>query len=173
MAGIMSISLDSGHIGRPTLLTDEVAEKIEKALIAGNYVKPACEAAGIGYTTLREWIARGQQDLAAGLETPFTNLTHRLARAKAVAETSLVAELRNEPDWRAKGFLLERGPYRDRWGKEELPTKASVTVTLPESLVAVLADALRVAGATSVQAELVSEQAQLPDTTGETDKDAD
>jgi len=37
----------------------------------GSYIKPACEAAGISYPTLRTWIQRGEADKAAGRSTEY------------------------------------------------------------------------------------------------------
>jgi hypothetical protein len=41
------------------------------ALRTGSYIKPACEASGIRYPTLRTWIQRGEADKAAGRSTEY------------------------------------------------------------------------------------------------------
>ncbi len=150
-------ALDVAVRGRPTILSEEITERILKHLSKGNYVKPSVEAAGISYETFRTWMIRGEQDKAAGLDTPYSALAVRLAHAQAEAEAALVDKLRETEDWRAQAFILERR-HRDRWGKEEAASKAAVTIQLPAELGAVLVDVLRVAGAHPV---LEAEYSQL------------
>jgi hypothetical protein len=59
------------HPGRPSKLSVEVAEKLISALKRGSYIKPACEAAGISYPSLRTWIQRGEADKAEGRLTEY------------------------------------------------------------------------------------------------------
>ena len=47
-------------MGRPSKLTPEVQDTICKYLRAGNAFKTACEAAGIGYATGKQWRQRGE-----------------------------------------------------------------------------------------------------------------
>ena len=149
MSAITSVALTSGHIGRPTLITDELVDKILANLATGNYVKPSVEATGIDYTTFRAWIAKGEADKGAGRETPFSKLIDRLAHAQAAAEANIVGELRKAEDWRAQAFILERR-HRERWGKDEQQTKVAVQVQIPESLAQHVLEAMRVA-ATAIE----------------------
>jgi len=129
--------------GRVSIISEEIISKILKHLSVGNYVKPSVEAAGISYETFRQWTIRGEQDKAAGIDSPYSVLVARLTRAQADAEAHLVDQLANEQDWRAKSFLLERR-HRERWGKDEQQSKAAVTINLPAEVAGVLLDALSV-----------------------------
>jgi hypothetical protein len=148
--------------GRPSILSEDIIGVILKHISVGNYIKPSVEAAGINYSTFRTWIVRGEQDRAAGIESRYSLLTDQLARAQAEAEATIVDELRTSDDWRAKAFIAERR-WRDRWGKDEPTNKTSVTVQIPEQLASVLVDVLRVAGATTIQGELVESTSQPAD----------
>ena len=127
--------------GRPSLVSSEAADKVIEALRKGSYIKPACEAAGISYPTLRTWIQRGEDDKAAGRSTAYADFLDRLTRARAEGELKLVAKLEADPDWRATAFLLERG-YRERWGRAE-PQQSSPTITLTDEQLAALLDGLK------------------------------
>lgn len=49
--------------GRPSRLNTRIATAIINALRAGNYIKTACEYAGIGNSTYQEWMNRGMVEL--------------------------------------------------------------------------------------------------------------
>lgn len=49
--------------GRPSRLNTRIATAIINALRAGNYIKTACEYAGIGNSTYQEWMNRGSVEL--------------------------------------------------------------------------------------------------------------
>jgi hypothetical protein len=145
--------------GRPSLVSSEAADKVIEALRKGSYIKPACEAAGISYPTLRTWIQRGEDDKAAGRSTAYADFLDRLTRARAEGELKLVAKLEADPDWRATAFLLERG-YRERWGRAE-PQQSSPTITLTDEQLQALTDGLRY-----VQARDVTPPIEAPATSG-------
>ena len=84
--------------GRPSLVSSEAADKVIEALRKGSYIKPACQAAGISYPTLRTWIQRGEEDKAAGRSTAYADFLDRLTRARAESELKLVAKLEDDPD---------------------------------------------------------------------------
>ncbi len=151
-------ALDVAVRGRPTILSEEIITKVIAHLSKGNYVRPSVEAAGISYETFRTWVQKGEADRAAGVDSPYSTLSARLAHAQAEAEATLVDGLRGAEDWRAQAFILERR-HRDRWGKEQAEAKASVTVQLPAELAGVLVDVLRVAKARPV---LDAEYSELP-----------
>jgi hypothetical protein len=136
--------------GRPSKLSVEVVERLIAALERGSYIKPACEAAGISYPSLRTWIERGEADKAAGRRTQYSDLLDQLTRARAEGEVRLVAKLEADPDWRAGAFLLERG-YRERWGKDKEETQPSVTIYVSAETASAIVDSLRVATATTAQ----------------------
>jgi transposase len=130
--------------GRPTLCDTAIADKIVAAVATGAYWKPACIAAGIDYSTVRDWIAKADRDRAAGVASVYTEFTNRLKRAEADAELALGRMVAATPDdWRAQAFVLERR-YRERWGKSDAPSVAG-QVVVSDALASQLADAMRVA----------------------------
>ena len=136
-------AIQTAVMGRPSIISEELIQRVLKHLSVGNYLKPSIEASGIAYSTFRLWMQKGEEDRAAGRETLYSSLLDRLTRAQADAEAHLVDQLANEQDWRAKSFLLERR-HRERWGKEEQQSKAAVTINLPAEVAGVLLDALSV-----------------------------
>ena len=102
--------------GRPTKLTKDVRRRILRAIRAGSYLEPACVAAGVGYSTYREWVRR------------FPKFRAAVERAQAVAEVRLVGLWRDAAvkDWKAAKELLARR-HPDRWS-----TEARVTVAHEE-----------------------------------------
>lgn len=149
--------------GRVSILSEDVISKIISNLAVGNYVKPSVEAVGIHYSTFRYWMQQGEADLAAGKQTPHALLVERVARAQAEAETSLAGRLHASDDWRAQSFLLERGPGRARWGKDEQAKPTQVVIQIPDALAGVLADALRVGARQLEQAQVIdAESESLP-----------
>ena len=112
--------MDSSPKGRPSKLTPEVQDTICKYLRAGNAFKTACEAAGIGYQTGREWRARGEdRDPDRPGDEPFATFaaaTRRaeaeaLARCAAVVQKAAVDGSVQAATW----FLERRAPAE--WGR--------------------------------------------------------
>lgn len=66
---------------RPTKRTDQVIEQILAAITAGDPLRKACDAAGVGASTFMGWVA-SDEDLA-----------ERYARAKRLQAELLAAEL--------------------------------------------------------------------------------
>jgi transposase len=48
-------------MARPSKLTPEVTKRLTEAIRAGNYYEAACGYAGIGYSTFRAWMVRGEK----------------------------------------------------------------------------------------------------------------
>lgn len=76
-------------MGRPTILTPEIQEKICALVAKGNYLTTAARAAGLKLTTLKAWLDRGR----AGNKT-FTPFVAAIKSAKAEAEAQMVAAIR-------------------------------------------------------------------------------
>lgn len=62
--------------GRPTLLTDEVRDRIVQVVNAGNYLKTAAQFVGVGQSTLLGWLARGRA-ASAQVDAHADTLDHR------------------------------------------------------------------------------------------------
>lgn len=132
-------------IGRPPLANAEIASQIVKYLAQGNYLQPACEAAGTSYKTVREWIRKAAEDRERGETSPYTEFVDVLVRATAASETALVERLNVAEDWRAQAFLLERR-HRNRWGKTDSQKQETQQIlVVSDALAAGIVEALKVA----------------------------
>jgi transposase len=118
--------------GRPTLLTDDLADRIVQVVQAGNYLKTAAQFAGVGQSTLLGWLARGRAAAAladTGQPVPaeeerYLTFLERVTQGETVAEVSAVTHWRRAftDDWRAaRDYLARKRP--DQWA-------AKTTVTL-------------------------------------------
>lgn len=106
--------------GRPSKLTPEVQETICKYLRAGNAFKTACEAAGIGYATGKQWRQRGEdrhpdresgEDYVAFVAAVERAEAEALARCAAVVQKAAVDGSVQAATW----FLERRAPAE--WGR--------------------------------------------------------
>lgn len=82
-------------------------EAIINALLAGNTYRDACEAAGIPWSTWRDW---SRQHREGGHPDPDVDALIAEARiAYAKASTAITAQVRiaGAKDWRASAFLLQ------------------------------------------------------------------
>jgi transposase len=102
--------------GRPTLLTDEVEERILRAIRAGNFRGTAAQWAGIGERTLRDWMKRGEEDE----ESREGLFRLRLLEAEQSAEIRMVGLISKaaEKDPKHAQWWLER-KHPDRWGRKD------------------------------------------------------
>lgn len=92
-----------GKTGRPTKLTPEVQERIEQAIRVGVTHAQAAEYAGIGESTLREWMRENPAFAAA------------INAREAEGALTLVALVNRaaQQDWRAAAWILEH-----RWPQD-------------------------------------------------------
>lgn len=100
--------------GRPVKLTEEIAQKLVRAIRAGNYIETACAYAGINPSTFYRWLEKGEKSS----REDFRNFARQVREAMAEAEIVSVAKIKQTEDWRAQAWLLERR-FADRWGKRE------------------------------------------------------
>ena len=102
--------------GRSTLLTPFIYKAIVKAVEQGNWTTTAARSVGIEPRRMQKWLQRGRGDHPrAKPKEPYISFANDIEAAIAKAEANLVQELREQEDWRAKAWLLERGPARERW----------------------------------------------------------
>ncbi len=104
---------DRPRVGRRCRLTPAVQEKVLVALRAGSYLESAAQLAGIGSSTLYDWLARGRKARSG----QFLEFLELVQGAIAQAEVQAVARVNTaaQTDWRAAAWWLERGPARARW----------------------------------------------------------
>lgn len=115
--------------GRPTVLTDDVQDRIVSAVRAGSYLDDAASYAGIARQTLWRWLSAGRtaQDKIDNDED-ITDHEHRLvefcnavekARADAVIRNiGIIQQAAQDGSWQASAWYLERTNPR-KWGRHE------------------------------------------------------
>lgn len=122
-------------MGKPSLLTEELADQVVTMLRSGTLPRVACEAVGIDIRTLQRWLERGRSGRER--DKAYREFTERVGRARAEAEARAVAQIARaaSEDWRAAAWLLER-QWPERWGKvplaELVPEPASLSDELDE-----------------------------------------
>ncbi len=101
-------------MARPSKLTPEVQERICQAIRAGNYYEAARAYAGIGYSTFRAWMIKGEKAKSG----KYREFMEAVTRAEHEAEARMVAlwQKHMPEDYRAIRDFLERR-YPERWGK--------------------------------------------------------
>jgi transposase len=112
-----------GWPGRPSLLTEQLVEKLVTMLRAGNYMGTAARASGISRQTLTSWLERGAS--ARPEDEEYRDLRERVERARSEGEVRLVATIARAAAerWDAAAWLLER-QYPDRWGRVSMRLRA-------------------------------------------------
>ena len=105
--------------GRPPSLTPAVHKEIVKRLQQGNWIVTSAQAAGVSQRSVMRWIQRGKGEMP-GKEAvePYISFARDVEEAISKSEVQLVNDLQRESDWRAKAWLLERGPSRERWAQQ-------------------------------------------------------
>ncbi len=91
--------------GRPSLLTDEVQERIVAIVKGGSLIETAAAVAGVSRSAVYRWLERG-----ADGEEPYAAFADAVAQAKAegmARNVTLVARA-GAKDWRAAAWLLVR-----------------------------------------------------------------
>ncbi len=104
--------------GRPTALTDDVQQHMVAAIEAGNYYEAACQRAGIGYGTFRQWMKWG--DSQAKDRERYRQFRNAVLEAEGRAEVRIVAQWQQQipENWQAaRDFLARRFP--ERWANRE------------------------------------------------------
>jgi transposase len=134
----MAANSPKKKIGRRSKLTPSLQKKICDMIEAGNYMHHAAQAAGIGKSTLNQWIRKGEEG-----QEPYAAFAAAVARARAQAVDSLVSTIRTAAvdDWRAASWLLERGHVADfgakrieHTGKHGSPIQVESWAKLVESV---------------------------------------
>ena len=114
--------------GRPTKFTPERREKIIQLIKAGNYLETATQAAGIDYSTFRNWMNRGENalqrqsegDKLTKVEKEFVDFVEHIQKAEAEAEARnlMIINKAASDSWQAAAWYLER-KHHDRWGRKD------------------------------------------------------
>ena len=133
---MVSTSKKISKVGAPLRLTPATHKAIVEFVRQGNWIYTAAKALGLSRRTVATWmqVGRGEHPTRPS-EEPYTSFALEVEAAHAEAEITIVEEIRNDKDWRAKAWLLERGPARERWSQEitisaQLAPAASILDTL-------------------------------------------
>ena len=107
---------DNMERGRPSKLTEEVKDKLVKAISQGNYYEAACSYAGIDYATFRRWMVKAEEEESG----EYCDFCEVIKKAEAAAELRMVQEWQKHVpnNWQAIATFMERR-YPDRWGKRD------------------------------------------------------
>jgi len=130
--------------GRPSKLTPERTAKLCQYVAEGNYITTACQAVGIHFQTLQNWLQRADEEAKNG-GGEYLDLLEALKNAEATAEAERVSRIRlagiggqvikritrekrdgtieteesiSPPQWLADMTHLERR-HPDRWGRRD------------------------------------------------------
>ena len=105
-------------IGRPSKLNAEVRNSLIIALSAGCSQKDACAHAGISKATFSRWMAKGQEDEAAGRRSEYRDFLDLVQRAhdRAKPRLEILMAKHAEKSYRAALTILERR-YPEEWGR--------------------------------------------------------
>jgi transposase len=109
-------------MGRPSKLTDELSERLVRAIRAGNFPDVAARHAGIHPATYHRWMERGAPGRDAAADAPFRRFRSEVERALADAEAAqvgLILQAARAGRWQAAAWLLERR-FPARWGRGEI-----------------------------------------------------
>lgn len=103
-------------MGRPTKLDDLTAKRIVDAVAAGVSRVGAAKSAGVGKSTLMEWLQRGRDG-----EQPYADFADQIRKADGQIEHRVVSALLNQIEEGHVGamcFWLERR-RPEEWGKRD------------------------------------------------------
>lgn len=103
--------------GRPSLFTEERAQRIIEAVRRGLTYKQAAAYGGISYATLNRWRIRGRDENSGPEE--FREFWRQLEQANGEAAFQFLGSISTaaeEGDWKAASWFLERR-FPDQWGR--------------------------------------------------------
>lgn len=112
-------------MSRPTIINNEIIQKIEEALKAGNYIITACQYAGISKDAYYDWIHKAQDPEADPIYKRFSDTVEKARASAEVRNVMNIQKSAQDGTWQASAWWLERS-FPDRWGRR-------TTVTGPDS----------------------------------------
>lgn len=104
-------------MGRKTILTKDLIDRICTSIREGNYKNVACQAVGIGESTFYSWLAKGEAN-KAGLYVEFVEAIKKAEAQAEQAHVGVIKDAANSGIWQASAWYLER-KHPDRWAKRE------------------------------------------------------
>ena len=117
-----------GRRGATPLINEERIDRIVTAIQAGNFYEPAAKFGGITYSSLRNWMKRGELEFERREDGEEPNLDEDLyvkifegvTRAETESEMYHVLKWRDhaDADWRASSEFLARR-HSSRWARKD------------------------------------------------------
>ncbi len=93
----------------------------------------ASEQLGIPHQTVSDWLKRGRDDIASGVESVYATLADQVMQAEAHGSTILTGRIASaaQSDWKAAAWLLER--RHEKWGRyaQEMKLKVETKTEIP------------------------------------------
>lgn len=102
-------------MARQSKLTPETQKKIVGAIAEGNYLETAAAIGGVTYTTLNNWMRKGES-ASSGAYVEFLEAVKKAEAEAEALRVSRISKAGKEGNWQADAWYLERR-YPDRWGK--------------------------------------------------------
>lgn len=102
-------------MARQSKLTPETQKKIVDAISEGNYLVTAAAIGGVTYTTLNNWMKKGES-ASSGAYVEFLEAVKKAEAEAEALRVSRISKAGKEGNWQADAWYLERR-YPDRWGK--------------------------------------------------------
>ncbi len=124
--------------GRPSKLTPQVVAMVLAAIRCGASNRIACEGAGVGKSTLYQWLELARE--RPGSE--YAEFADQLTRARQEGRISRLAIIQKaaKMDWRAAAWLLERDMPDEFSLRYQIEHSVSGEVTLTDALRALRTD---------------------------------
>lgn len=104
--------------GRPTKLTQKLANEISETVRQGNYMETAAAYHGISKTLLYEWLKAGNRNEST-LHVYFLNALQQAMADSEMHDLGKIGEASEGGDWKASAWRLER-KFPKRWGRKSI-----------------------------------------------------
>ncbi len=118
-------------VGRPTKLTPELIEIVERLIDSGMSVSAVCDAVGVARPTFYQWVSLGEKGTSKDIYTEFAD---RVKKARAIVQARWLERIevaaQDPKTWTAAAWLLERS-FPQEFGR-----RTAVDVTVREDVVA-------------------------------------
>lgn len=121
----------SRSVGQPSKLTEEIKEKLFGSIKMGLSYKDAAILAGISERTFHNWKRRGEEATSG----QYFQFVQELKKAEVIGKATLLGEIRSDPSWQAKAWILERR-HPDEFGRQRIEVGVDgaidINIVIPE-----------------------------------------
>lgn len=104
--------------GRPSKLTEEIAQKIVNCIRAGAYIETAVAFAGVSRPVFYVWMKRGREQ-PVGKYQRFVSAVEEALAAAMMRDLLVIDKAAEAGDWRASAWRLERRHPKE-WGAKRI-----------------------------------------------------